>query len=268
MATAVSEKINFLVDNSNFPDLVSKLQDLTKISDTIKFKIDKDDILIYSLVGEVAILAFKNYTLNTNDYFKFKDDFDYTIDFVVAGAKKFVKKLTFFDSNSVIKLSMSLKNDSDNDNVKLTRTFTLGDGRLKVNQIGGENYKVRDINKEQLRKLLSPENSTWSFEISNKDLGDVKKLSAISPEERIIDISVNKNKVNFSEGTRWNLNVGSTDEVEDADITFAKKYLGSINTDIDDIKFSVFETFILFNDKQSNLMVSFEQSFEEDEDDE
>lgn len=268
MATTVSEKINFLVNNDNFVDFVNKLQDLTKISDTLKFKIDKDDILVYSLVGETAILAFKNYRLNTSDYLKYKEDFDYTIDFIVPGAKKFVKKLTFFDCQSPIKLSMSLKDSMGDDEVKLTRTFTLGDGRLKVNQIGGETYKVRDINKEKLSKLLSPENSTWTFEISNRDLNDVKKLSAISPEERIIDITVNKNKVNFSEGTKWNLTVGTTDEIEHADITFSKKYLGSINSDAEDIKFSVFETFILFNDSQSNLMVSFEQSFEDDEDDE
>jgi len=265
MATTVSEKINFLVNNDNFIDLVNKLQDLTKISDTLKFKIDKDDILVYSLVGEVAILAFKNYTLNTVDYLKYKEDFDYTIDFIVPSAKKFVKKLTFFDCNNPIKLSMSIKDSTNDDDVKLTRTFALSDGRLKVNQIGGETHKVRDINKEQLKKLLSPENSTWTFDISNKDLTDVKKLSAIAPEERIIDISVSKNKVKFSEGTKWNLNVGSTDEIENADITFAKKYLGSINTELDDIRFSVFETFILFNDSQSNLMVSFEQNFDEED---
>lgn len=265
MSTAVTEKINFIINNDNFQDFINKLQDLTKISDTLKFKIDKDDILVYSLVGEVAILAFKNYKLDTKDYFKYKDDFDYTIDFIVPGAKKFVKKLTFFDCQSQIKLSMSLKDSLDDKSIKITRTFMLGDGRLKINQIGGETYKVRDISKDQLDRLLSPENSTWTFDISNRDLDDVKKLSSISPEERIIDISVNKNKVNFSEGTKWNLNVGTTDEIEDADITFAKKYLGSINTETEFIKFSVFETFILFNDSRSNLMVSFEQSFDEDD---
>jgi len=136
---------------------------------------------------------------------------------------------------------------------------------LKVSQIGGEPYKVRDINKVQLNSLLKPENSTWSFEINNKDLNDVKKLSTIAPEERIIDITVNKNKVNFSEGNKWNLCVGSTDEIENANITFAKKYLGSINTGEDDIVFSIFETFILFRDNESNLMVSFEQSFEDED---
>jgi hypothetical protein len=265
MATTTTEKINFIVNNDNFADFVTKLQDLTKISDTLKFKIDKDDILVYSLVGEVAILAFKNYKLETSEYFKFKEeDFDYTIDFIVPSAKKFVKKLTFFDGQSQIKMVISTK-DGNEDGVRLGRSLTIGDSRFKVNQIGGETYKVRDINKEQLGRLLSPENSTWSFEISDKDLSDVKKLSSIAPEERIIDITVNRNKVNFSEGTKWNLNVGSTDEVESADITFAKKYLGSINTGTDYIKFSVFETFILFNDSQSNLMVSFEQSFEDDE---
>lgn len=266
MATSTTEKINFIINNDNFTEFVDRLQDLTKISDTLKFKIDKDDILVYALVGEVSILAFKNYKLNTSDFFKFKDDFDYTIDFIVPGAKKFVKKLTFFDCQSQIKLIVSLKDSLDDDAIKLARVFTLSDGRLKVSQIGGEPYKVRDIGKVQLDTLLSPENSTWSFEINDRDLNDVKKLSAIAPEERIIDITVNKNKVHFSEGTKWNLCVGSTDEIENADITFAKKYLGSINTGEEEIVFSIFETFILFKDKESNLMVSFEQNFDEEED--
>jgi len=265
MSTTVTQKMNFIINSDRYSDFVSKLQDLTKISDTIKFKIDKDNILIYSLVGEVAILAFKNYILDTKEYFKYKEDFDYTIDFVVPDAKKFVKKLTFFDSENSIKLSISLKESSEDDNIKIARTFTLVDNRLKVNQIGGETYKVRDINKGQLVRLLSPENSSWSFGVSSKDLDDVKKLASISSDDKIIDISVNKNKVNFSEGTKWNLTVGETDEIENADITFAKKYLSSINTDSEIIKFSIFETFILFNDSCSNLMVSFEQSFDDDD---
>lgn len=265
MVKSNTDKINFIINNDNFSDLVSKLQDLTKISDTLKFKIDKDNILVYSLVGEVSILAFKNYKLNTTDFFKYKNEFDYTIDFIVPGAKKFVKKLTFFDCESQIKLSISLKDSLNDEDIKLARVFTLGDGRLKVSQIGGEPYKVRDINKVQLDSLLSPENSKWSFEINNRDLNDVKKLSTIATEERIIDITVNKNKVNFSEGTKWNLCIGDTDEIENADITFAKKYLSSINTGDDDIVFSIFESFILFRDNESNLMVSFEQNFEEED---
>ncbi len=265
MATTTTERIKFIINNDNFADFVNRLSDLTKISDTLKFKIDKDDILVYALVGEVSILAFKNYTLNTSDFLKYKDDFDYTIDFIVTGAKKFVKKLTFFDLQSQIKLSISLKNSLNDDNIKLARTFTLGDGRLKVNQIGGEIYKVRDIDKLQLGRLLSPENTTWSFDIEDRDLSDVKKLAAIAPEERIIDITVNKNKVHFSEGTRWDLCVGSTDEIENADITFAKKYLSSINTGTEQVTFSIFETFILFKDSESNLMVSFEQNFDDDD---
>ena len=260
----MNEKINFIINNGTFPDLVSKLGDLTRISDSIKFKIDKEDILIYSLIGEVSILAFKNYKLKTTDYFTYKEEFDYTIDFVVPNAKKFVKKLTFFECDKPLKLSISLRDSLNDKNVKEARTFILGDGRLKVNQIGGETYKVRDINKEQLKVLLNPENSTWKFGISKKDLGDVKKLASIAPEERIIDISIVKNKVHFSESTKWDLCVGDL-EMGNVDITFPKKYLTSINLDADIVEFSIFETFILFNDKISNLMVSFEQTFDDDE---
>ena len=55
-------KIKFKVKTDKFGDFLKKLEDLTKISPTIKLKIDNDDILIYSVLGKAAVLAFKNYT--------------------------------------------------------------------------------------------------------------------------------------------------------------------------------------------------------------
>ena len=42
-----------------------------------------------------------------------------------------------------------------------------------------------------------------------------------------------------------------------------KKFLNCIN-EINDIEFSIFETFMLVKDNNSNLMLSFEQSFDDD----
>ena len=47
-------------------------------------------------------------------------------------------------------------------------------------------------------------------------------------------------------------------------IVFNKKYLSNINQDLENIDFYMFETFILVKDETSNLMLSFEQTFDED----
>ena len=57
----------------NFPEFISKLEDLTKIEDIVKLKIDSENILMYSLVGDTSIVAFKSHILNTIDYFDVND---------------------------------------------------------------------------------------------------------------------------------------------------------------------------------------------------
>ena len=44
-----------------------------------------------------------------------------------------------------------------------------------------------------------------------------------------------------------------------------KRFLSCINDDMENIEFNIFETFMLIKDDISNLMLSFEQDFSEDE---
>lgn len=258
---ARSEKIKVILNRENFPNLVDKLADLTKISDTLKFKIDSEEILVYALVGETQILAFKNYILKTPDYITFNEDFDFTLDYVITSAKRFVKNLSFFDCDGNIKGSFMYKDNPTDDSSKLVRAFTLGDGRLKINDVGGEPYKIRDIGKEKLNTLLRPEDSNWSFKVNNKDFQDARKLASINGEDAIVTISTHENKVMFSEIGKWQLAVDDIDDSKN-DITFPKKYLSSVNNEEDEINFNIFDTFILFKEGDKNLMISIEQTFD------
>ena len=257
-----SKKINFIIKSDKLSDFVSKLEDLTKISDTIKLKIDKDNILVYSLVGETSILAFKNYIFETSEYFSFKEEFDYILDYIVINAKKFVKNMKFFTDD--VKMSLTYR-ESPTEGIMYVRSMSASDGRFKMSNVGAEPYKVRDIDRHKLKQILDPENSKWSFQISDSDFTDVKKLSSINGDDKIITISTNNGKLHFGEIGTWDLKVGDIDETQ-SDITFPKKYLSSINNTIDTINFSVFETFLLFKEDDTNFMCSFEQNFDEDED--
>ena len=93
MSQITTLKLNFTIKSDKFDDLISKLEDLSKIGDVLKFKMDNEDTLIYSMVGENMILAFKNYVIKTKDYFQLNEEIDNTLDMIIPMSKKFVKNL-------------------------------------------------------------------------------------------------------------------------------------------------------------------------------
>lgn len=258
---AKKDRLKLIVKGDKFGDFISKLDDLTKIGDIIKLKIDKENILMYSLIGETAVLAFKSYQINTSDYFDF-DEFDYTLDYVVLGAKKFVKNFGFLNVKSKVELELNFK-DSDDDNVKHVRAIVGTDSRLKLSGIGGEQYKIRDMSIDKLSRVLDIENSLWSFTVKKEDFVDIKKLSSIN-DDKIIAISVVDNVVSFSELGKWQLDVDKIDG-DKSSLVFGKKYLNSVNLNEDLVSFNIFESFMLVTDKESNLMMSFEQSWDDED---
>ena len=151
----MADKIKFKINNDKFSDLIDKLDDLTKIDDTIKMKIDSENILIYSMLSSgQTMLAFKNYLINTKDYIDFSDDVEYSFDLIIANAKKFVKNLNFINGSEKITLEISYKESADDDNIMNARSLQIVGGKLKVNWIAGEHYEMRDINKSALKQRL------------------------------------------------------------------------------------------------------------------
>ena len=71
------------MNSDNFLAFVDKLQDLTGIEDTIKMKISKDHILIYSILGnEGQVSAMKCFLLDTKTYisnFEEEENYDFVL---------------------------------------------------------------------------------------------------------------------------------------------------------------------------------------------
>ena len=65
----MSNKTKLKIKKERFSEFVDKLVDLTGISDTIKLKIDSENIMMYSTLGGAVMLAFKNYLLKTDEFF-------------------------------------------------------------------------------------------------------------------------------------------------------------------------------------------------------
>jgi hypothetical protein len=265
MAKSDDNQVTLSFKKDKFSEFVDKLSDLTKINesskDFIKIRIDSENIFMYSLYGASAVLAFKSYLLDAKEFINFGDN-DNEYELVVTNAKQFVKNISFFDSSKDIDVEMKVKKSDENFHV---RAITFKDKRLTIKCIGGEMHKMlADIRKEQLSGMLDPDNIVWKFKMDKKVFDDIKKLSSINSDNKVINIGVDTGKIYFSEDSRWNLNIDEEEyKHKNCNLTFGKKYLSSISIE-NDFEVQVFENFILFKNDDSNLMVSFEQSWDDE----
>lgn len=259
----MADKIKLVIKNDRFQDLIDKLSDLTSIDDTIKLKIDSENILMYSMLGGNVMLAFKNFLIKTNDYFEIKDELVYSYDVIIANCNKFVKNLEFLKTQPKITMTLSCKESQEDETVMSARSIQIVGGKLKVNWLAAERYEMRDINKDVLSQRLDLKNRKWSFIISKEDFSDVKKLSNIN-SDKVININVVDGKVTLSEKAAWELEIGES-ERKSASLIFNKRFFKCIDADKEEIEFSMFETFMLIKDNQSNLMLSYEQDFSDED---
>jgi hypothetical protein len=169
---AKSGKDKFRIKSEKLPEFISKLEDLTKISDSIKIKIESENTMMYSILGKATVLAFKNYNIPTSELFEMKDDFEYGIDIIILNAKKFVKNLNFLKESEKVTIEITHKESQDDDGIMDTRAMQIVGGRLKVNWIGGEHYEIKDMNKKKLDQGLHLKNSRWSFNITKSEIED------------------------------------------------------------------------------------------------
>ncbi len=249
------------INTDNFDSFISYLSIVSSIDDTIKIKIDSGNILVYSMINSGnTILAFKSFLLDTSKYFL--NDIDYKMDIIIPNCKKFVKNLAFL--RELDKIDFELNCREDDDGVLLVRSFKISSGRFKVTWLGGDPSSIRDISNDNLSRLLDIENRKWSFNVANNDFLDIKKLSSIN-SERIINMDVNSGVVVFSEKAAWELEIDKVEDSRNSNLIFNKRFLNCINDKMGNIEFNIFENFMLIKDDESNLMLSFEQSFDEDE---
>ena len=261
----MSKKLSINLNKRYFPDFITKIQDLSNINEVVKLKIESDKVLMYSMkANDSAVLALKSYILPTTNYF---DNFEQEemYDFIIVNAPKLIKSLKFFDIDTQVKMDIIYKPHHENKGVMQIRSAQFTNGKLKINCIGGEESNIKDLNSDLIEARTDIDNSIYNFQISKKDFYDIKKLCAIDSEDKILSIEIDNGKIAANETSKWELQLGEIDSSINQNIVFNKKYLSNINDDMDMIDFYMFETFILVKDNISNLMLSFEQTFEEDD---
>ncbi len=259
----MTNKISFTFTPEKFSDFLVKMKDLASIDPCIKIKIDKEVVMMYALKSEITtMVALKTFAFPTAEYFPF--DQDITLDYVISDAPKLIKSLNIFmigdTITETVKLDMAYSKYGD---VMHVQTGLFSSGKLKISCLGSELFKIRDLTYDNLEAHLNPELSQWSFTVGKTDLTNIKKLSAVYSEDKTINIASMDGTIVFSEGTKWELKVGDIEDQEFHKIIFIKKYLSNVDNTKEDVTFFVFDNFILVKDDISNLMISFEQSWDD-----
>ena len=258
----MSIKKRIVAVGERFSDLLGKIKDVSQISDTVKLKISNENILIYSVAStDSFISALKSYTLKTGEYFQnFEIDSD-SLDFIISPASKLVKGLLFFDTSHPIYLDTIYKQSAAYSNTYEIRTIQFSNNKLKISSVSSENSQIRDLTQKTLDAKLDIKLSKWGFKLSSSDLLAIKKLSQINIDDRIISITLESDVVKISELGKWELEVDSVTGRGNQQISFLKKYLGSIDSTFDWVDLWIFETFVLVKGYNTNLMLSYEQDF-------
>lgn len=249
----ISHKFSMTLNQLNF--FLDKVHDLLSIDNEILIKIDNENILLYSIVGEKSnVNAFKSFIYKTKEIFSFKEELPNEIRFIIMNGKKFEDTLkNYLDYSEDINCEFFMNDDTYADNLKLKNSKL----RLGINggDIRGMNTTI-DISK--INATLNKDNIDFKFNLDKNSYTKIKKIAAIDNDNDILTLNITSNELNIGEHG-WSLKICDI-EHDNLNITFPKKYFKSITFTEDNIDVFVFDTFILVDNQNTNLLIALELS--------
>lgn len=249
----ISYKFSMSLSQLNF--FLDKVHDLLSIDNEILLKINNDNILLYSIVGEkMNVNAFKSFIFKTDEVFSFSDQLPKEIRFIIINGSKFESVLkNYLDYNETINCEFFMNDDTYADNLKLKNS------KLKLSVSGGDLRGMNTtIDIEKINKTLNKDNIDFKFVLDKNSYAKIKKIASIDTENDILTLNIINNKLTIGE-SNWDLEMCEI-EHEDLTITFPKKYFKSITFTEDSINVYVFDTFLLIDNKNTNLLIALEMS--------
>jgi hypothetical protein len=248
-----SYKFSISLNQMNF--LLDKIHDLLTIDDQVLLKIDKENTLLYSIVGEkMNVNAFKSFVFKTEEVFTFDDEILKEIRFIITNGSKFETTLkNYLDYKDDIECEFYMSDDTYANNFRLKNT------QLKISIIGGD---VRAMNTtidiEKMKKTFNKDNMDFKFILDKNSYAKIKKLASIVKDEEndILTLKIEEKKLSI--GETWELLICDLIEHEDLSITFPKKYFKSITFTEDNINIFVFDTFLLIDNQNTTMVIALE----------
>ena len=243
----------FSMTQNQLTFFLEKIHDLMSIDNEILLKINNDNILLYSIVGEkMNVNAFKSFIFKTNEIFSFNEELPKEIRFIIINASKFETILkNYTDYREDISCEFFMNDDTYADN------FKLKNSKLRLSVPGGD---IRGMNTtidiEKINKTLNKDNIDFKFSLDKISYAKIKKIGTVDNENDILTLNIIDKELTIGEGN-WNLGICEVDH-DDLSITFPKKYFKSITFTEDEIDVYVFDTFILVDNQNTNLLIALE----------
>jgi hypothetical protein len=246
---------SFNMTNEQLKNFLDKIKDLVSIDEEVLLKIDNDDTLMYSLVGEKKnVNAFKSFIVDTNSIFSFKEELETQMKFIIPNGKKFDSNIrNFLDYSEKLECKFYMNDVNYADNFLIKNKF------LRLNNIGGDPRGANmDIDIIQVKAAIDKDNADFKFILEKSVFDKIKKMSKIETENDIFYLSVKKNKLTIGENA-WELSVCDIEE-EDMAITFPKKYFNSLQFPVGqtEAEVFVFDSFLLVDNESTSLLVALE----------
>lgn len=246
------QNFTFQFNRDNLKQIITALKELNVIDSMIKMKLDNEHVLFYSKAGTGNnIHALKSFIFPIEDFI-IADEY-INIDFIILNGGNFVKNLELFltkETDIVGKLQFKPKD-------KIASMLHITDGKLKFNFVTGDYKQIKDISKLDIENKMNPDLANFSFELTNEDFKDIKKLIGLNKSE-IVSIRVKKGRLEFFD-TRWSINICDLPTVDDEAWSFSNKYIKSINGS-NQINIHMFDQFLLFKEDNVALMIGLELS--------
>ena len=248
---SVSHKFSMSLGQLTF--FLDKVHDLTTIDEEILIKIDKDNLLLYAIVGEkMNVNAFKSFVFKTEEIFSFIEPPENELRFIVQNGNKFESTLkNYLDFNESLECEFFMNDNTYSDNLLLKNS------KLRLSVGGGDPRGMNTtISVDKIKSTMNKDNIDFKFVLDKNSYTKIKKIASIDTENDILTLMINDNKLSIGEGS-WDLYICDI-EHEDLSITYPKKYFKSITFTEDEINVYVFDTFLLVDNKNTNLLIALE----------
>ena len=256
MAKTETVKFPFSVDNTQLKFFLDKIKDLVSVSEEVWLKLDKENSLIYSLVGERGnVNAFKSFIVKTEDIFTFKEDLPNKITYIIENGKKFDSNFrNFLDYKENLNCQIFMNDQEFADNLLMKNKH------LKLSEIGGDPRAINvEIDIELVKSTIDKNNADFKFNLEKDVFNKIKKMSRIELDNDILYLNIKDKKLTIGE-TRWEITICDEIDEDDLSIIFPKKYFNSLQypDNIDNVEVFVFDSFLLVDNENTSLLVALE----------
>ena len=257
-----TQEIAFSISKDNLHKLIDTLKDLSRLDDKVLFKFDKENTLIYSLVGEgQSVNAFKSFIFKTNELFDI-EEFDETIMYIGKSAKGIARNLQIMSDFDMDTFKGKIQYDELGDEFFSNLISFRSGNKLRQSFYGDDPRAMNTrISVDKIKEFIKLDDADFTFELAASDFDKIKKLATPDTEMNIFFMNTYEKDgeyfVSIGEGA-WELTVAETDYSYPRTLAFPKKYFKTIGMTDGSAKIYVFENSLMVSTPESDLLISIE----------